>query len=257
MLTLRAELGGKVRLVATLAAIAAVLVAAASAGAPAKPVLLGSGAREVWILPPRASVRDIVVFGHGWSSPLPSDAFAAWISHLRSQGSIVIYPRYRNSPGDSTRSALLAFQSGVVAALRYVGHLKVPILALGKSFGGSAIFYYAAEARSWAVPGPQAVVSVFPAYPIGDLPSEPIPRDVYVRILVGDRDTIAGSGGANAFWSWLGGHPSSKKAYLVIRSRPGFIADHDSVQRSDAAAQAVFWRPVDSLLNSLIHRMHG
>ena len=221
-----------------------------------RPVLLGSGAQEVWILPPRASVRDIVVFGHGWSSPLPSDAFAAWINHLRRQGSLVIYPLYGNSPGESTSSALLAFQSGVVAALHHIGHLMVPILALGKSFGGSAVFYYGAEARSWKVPGPQAIVSIFPAYPIGPLPPEPIPRDVYVRILVGDQDLIAGSGGANAFWSWLDGHPSSKKAYLVVRSRPGFIADHDSAQRNDAQAQAVFWRPVDSLLNSLIHRMH-
>ena len=239
---------------ASLALIAAVLVATAPAGAT-RPVVLGSGSEEVWILPPDGSVRDIVVFGHGWSSPLPSDAFAAWIDHLRRQGSLVIYPRYTNSPGESTSSALLAFQSGVVAGLHYLGPLKVPILALGKSFGGSAVFYYAAEARSWKVPGPQAVVSIFPAYPIGPLPPELIPRDVYVRILVGDRDTIAGSGGANAFWGWLDRHPSSQKAYLVVRSRPGFIADHDSAQRSDAQARAVFWRPVDSLLNSLIHRM--
>jgi hypothetical protein len=95
----------------------------------------------VWLLPPAGKVRDIVVFGHGWSTPLPSDAFAAWINHLRAGGSLVIYPRYRVSAGDSSDSALRSSRAGVVAALRRIGPTRVPILTLGKSFGASAIFY--------------------------------------------------------------------------------------------------------------------
>jgi hypothetical protein len=220
------------------------------AGARVKPQLLGSGAAAVWILPQQGPLRDVVVFGHGWSTPLPTDAFAAWIAHLRRLGSLVIYPRYEDT-GTTPAGALAAFESGVVTAFHRLGPVHVPILALGKSFGGSAVFYYAAEAAAWHVPAPQAVVSIFPAYPIGALPPRRLPPSVYVRVLVGDRDTIAGSGGANAFWSWLAIHPPEKKAYVVIRSRPRFVADHDSAQRDDRLAQAIFWRPVDTLLRAL------
>lgn len=224
------------------------LAAAASGGASPPPVSLGSGADEVWILRPAGPVEDIVVFGHGWSTPRPTDAFAAWIEHLRSRGSLVVYPRYREDAGTSTGAALRAFRAGVVAALRRLEPIRVPILALGKSFGASAVFYYAAEARAWGVPPPAAVVSIFPAYPIGALPSASVPRGAVVRILVGDADTTAGRGGANAFWSWLARHPARLKAYVVVRSRAGFVADHDSAQRSDRIARTVFWKPVDDLL---------
>jgi acetyl esterase/lipase len=221
-----------------------------------QPIHLGSAATEVWILPPLGAVHDVVVFGHGWSTPLPSGAFAPWLDHLRSRGSLVIYPRYRVSAGDSTSSALLSFRAAVVAALRHIAPIRVPILALGKSFGASAIFYYAAEAKRWRVPGPAAVVSIFPAYPIGALPARTLPASVYVRILVGDRDTTAGSGGANAFWSWLAGHAPGLKRYVTVRSRPGFIANHDSAQSSTPVARLVFWRPVDILLQHLRHSGH-
>ena len=234
------------------AAAALALGACSPALAAPKPIVLGAGADEVWILRPTVAVRDIVVFGHGWSTPMPSDAFAPWIRHLQGRGSIVVYPRYRVGAADSTSGALLAFRAGVVAALHALGRMRVPILALGKSFGASAVFYYAAAARSWGVAGPAAVVSIFPALPVGALPAGRIPNDVYVRLFVRDRDTTAGSGGANAFWSWLSGHPARLKSYVVIHSRPGFVADHDSAQRADPTARAVFWGPVDTLLTRLI-----
>jgi hypothetical protein len=88
--------------------------------------------------------------------------------------------------------------------------------------------------------------------PIGAFPSRSLPPKTQVAIFVGDADTIAGSGGANAFWSWLGNH--SRKRYLVIHSRPGFVANHDSAQRSDAIARAIFWRPLDRLIGQARRR---
>ena len=102
---------------------------------------------------------------------MPGDGFAAWIDHLRRRGSVVVYPRYRVGSSDASEAALLAFRIGVVEALHRLMPIDVPILALGKSFGGSAVFYYAAEATAWGVARPAAVVSIFPAYPIGALPS--------------------------------------------------------------------------------------
>src|ERR1700730_277675 len=42
---------------------------------------LGSGADEVWILRPIGQAKSIVVFGHGWSTPLPV-GFGPWLAHL-------------------------------------------------------------------------------------------------------------------------------------------------------------------------------
>jgi acetyl esterase/lipase len=208
---------------------------------------LGAGAQEVWVLWPAGKARSVVVFGHGWSTPFPAN-FGPWIAHLRALGSIVVYPRYRVSPDASTTSALAAFQTGIRSGFKRIGHLRLPVVAVGKSFGGSAIFYYAALARAWHVPPPVAVLSIFPALPLGAFPPLALAKDVYVEFFVGDADTTAGSGGANAFWSWLASHPSSEKRYVVIRSRPGFVANHDSAQRSDPIARAVFWRPLDLLV---------
>ena len=217
--------------------------------APSSPPVtrLGAGAREVWVLRPAGPVKSIVVFAHGWSTPFPS-GFGPWVKHLRAGGSVVIYPRYRVGAGDATSSALAAFQAGVESAFRLVGRIHVPVVAVGKSFGGSAVFYYAASARSWGVPAPVAILSIFPAGPIGALPVGRLSASTYVEVFVGDADTTAGSGGADTFWRWLSGHRDDRKRYVIIHSRPGFVANHDSAQRADPIAQAVFWVPFDALI---------
>jgi dienelactone hydrolase len=206
----------------------------------------------VWILRPPGKIVSIVVFGHGWSTPFPS-GFGAWIRHLREQGNLVVYPRYRTNAYETTNSALTAFRHGVAAAFRNIGPTSVPVVAVGKSFGGSAVFYYAAEAKRWGVRAPAAVLSIFPALPIGAFPARPLRRRTYVQILVGDRDTTAGSTGADAFWRWLRPHPSDRKRYLVIHSRPGFVANHDSPQRTDRVARSVFWARLDRLIARVRH----
>lgn len=135
--------------------------------------------------------------------------------------------------------------------------MQLPVVAIGKSFGGSAIFYYAAEARIWGVPAPSAVLSIFPALPIGPLPTAELAARTYAELFVGDADTTAGSAGADAFWSWLGGHPAAKKRYVLIHSRPGFVANHDSAQRSDRIARAVFWVPLDTLIAAVRAQFKG
>lgn len=236
-------------------ALATLLVAVAvGAGAAARVAgdRLGSGASEVWVLRPSGHARSVVVFAHGWSTVFPWQGFAAWVAHLRAEGNIVIYPRYRVSVNDSTASALAAFRRGLQIAFKSLGPLHIPVVALGKSFGGSAVFDYAAEARSWGLPGPVAVISIFPALPIdGALPPSPLPARDQVEIFVGDRDTTAGSAGADAFWQWLTGHPVARKRYVLVHSRPGFIANHDSAQLSTPVARAVFWKPVDRLTASV------
>ncbi len=172
----------------------------------------------------------------------------AWIDHLRSRGSLVIYPRYELSTADSESSALAALRDGIVAAFRRLRPVRVPVVAVGKPFAGGAIFDYAAEARAWGVPAPRAVLSVFPAIPEGGTPATPLPATMDVEILVGDHDTVAGSFGANVLWRWLAAHPPDEKRYVTVHSHPGFLATHSAPQSSDAGARAAFWRPLDQLV---------
>lgn len=220
----------------------------AHTSAPAPSVTrLGSGADEVWVIRPRGRAIGIVVFGHGWSTPFPA-GFGAWIAHLRAGGQIVVYPRYRAGAADSTTSALNAFRRGIATAFRNLHDARLPVVAVGKSFGGSAVFYYASEARAWGVPAPRAVLSIFPALPIGALPPGRPPRSVEIEIFVGDADTTAGTAGADVLLRWLRAGARQRVGYKVIQSRPGFVADHDSPQRTDSIAQQTFWLPLDRLI---------
>jgi hypothetical protein len=207
---------------------------------------IGSGADQVWLMRPTGPVRDIVVFLHGWSTWQPA-AWAPWLGHLRARGTLVIYPRFRGAESDTPQTALVALRHGIVAAFGRLGGVHVPVVALGKSFGAAAVFDYAGEARKWGVPAPAAVVSIFPAFPTGPLPPALAPS-VFAEVMVGDADTIAGTGGANTFWSWLRAHPAASKRYITVRSRPGFTAAHQSPGLSTPIAQAIFWQPFDALL---------
>ena len=207
---------------------------------------IGRGADQVLVMRPAGPVRVIVVFLHGWTTGVPTD-WAPWLNHMRARGVLVIYPRFQSGRGDTPQTALVHLRHGIVAAFGRLARVHVPVVALGKSFGGAAVFDFAGEARSWGVPAPVAVVSIFPAYPTGPLPP-PLAPSVFAEVMVGDADTIAGVGGANTFWSWLRSHPAANKRYITIRSRPGFTATHDSAQLATPIARAVFWSPFDVLL---------
>jgi hypothetical protein len=220
----------------------AVLAADAGPGV----VSVGRGADEVWLMRPTGAVRVVVVFVHGWTTGAPT-VWAPWLRHLRARGALVIFPRFQSGTGDTPQTALVHLRHGIVAAFGRLGGVHVPVVALGKSYGGAAVFDYAGEARTWGVPVPVAVVSIFPAYPTGPLPPALAPS-VFAEVMVGDADTIAGTGGANTFWNWLRPHPAASKRYITIRSRPGFTATHESAQLATAIARAVFWHPFDALL---------
>ena len=224
------------------------VVASVAAGARTGPgvVSIGHGDDRVWIMRPKGAVRVIVVFVHGWTNGAPTD-WSPWLTHLRARGALIVYPHYQSDANASTQGALVHLRHGIVAAFGRLRGVHVPVVALGKSFGGAAVFDYAGEARRWGVPAPIAVVGIFPAYPTGPLPP-PLAPDVFAEVMVGDADTIAGTGGANTIWSWLRPHPAANKRYITIHSRPGFSATHESAQLATPIAQAIFWHPFDVLL---------
>ena len=223
----------------------------------------GRGGSEVWVVVPHRPVRSVVVFGHGWKLAAPSQAqtqtippadswvgqFRPWLNHLAAGGSAVIFPRYQLGVGDTQDATrALEFANAIHTGYALLGRPKVPIVAVGYSFGASLAFYYSANAAAWRLPLPRAVQAVFPG---GMIPGAPLPRlnrTVRVLIQVGDADTEAGSAGANAFWSWLATHPSSRKRYQVVRSSPGLAATHAAPKAGSAAAQRTFWAPLDRLI---------
>ena len=207
----------------------------------------------MWLLRPTMPPRSIVVFGHGWKTVPPSAAhpwvgqFAPWLAHLVSGGSAVIFPRYELGSGDGYGAARVdSYRAGLRLGFARLGLAHVPVVVAGYSYGASLAFYYAANAARWGLPPPAAVDAVFPA---GMIPGAVLPRlsrAVDVLIEVGDRDTVAGSGGARAYWRWLGGDP--RKHLVTVRSHGSFVADHAAPKLSTPAARRAFWLPLDRLI---------
>jgi hypothetical protein len=105
------------------------------------------------------------------------------------------------------------------------------------------------NARRWRLPEPRAVDAVFPAGEIPGVPLPAPPRSTDILIQVGEQDTVAGPGGASAFWAWLARHPPNRKRYQVVRSHGSFVADHASPKSTTAEARATFWTPLDQLIS--------
>jgi dienelactone hydrolase len=215
----------------------------------------GRGGAEVWLVLPNTALRSVVVFGHGWKLTPRSpghpwvDQFRPWLDHLAAAGSAVIFPSYQlgcGDAGDVTR--VRDFAAAIQTAYVQLGAPKVPFVAAGYSFGASLAFYYGANAAAWKLPVPRAVQAVFPA---GMIAGAALPRlDPSVRVLiqVGDADTEAGRGGADAFWNWLSGHPAAFKRYEVIHSSPQLAATHAAPKSTSPAARRAFWAPLDRLI---------
>ena len=204
---------------------------------------------------PDRPTRGLVVFGHGWKLTPPSPAhswvgqFRPWLDHLAAAGSAVILPRYQLGAGDTQdASRVRDFAKGIQIGYAALGRPKVPVVAVGYSFGASLAFYYGANAAAWRLPVPSAVQAVFPAGMISGARLPALGPTIRVLIQVGDADTEAGSAGAEAFWSWLGSHPSSRKRYEVVRSTPALVANHAAPKSATAAARRTFWAPLDRLI---------
>ena len=207
------------------------------------------------MLTPKSPIRAIVVFGHGWKNAPPSAGapwvgqFEPWLEHLLGGGSAVIFPRYQLGLGDlQDRSRVRAFLVGARTGFARLGRPLVPVVAVGYSFGASLALAYAATYRTWNLPPPRAVMAIFPAGLVAGFRLPPLDRSIRILIQVGDADTVAGTGGAAEYWSWLAAHPASRKQYEIVRSAPGFAATHAAPKLATLAARRAFWAPLDRLI---------
>jgi hypothetical protein len=215
----------------------------------------GRGTSQVWVLAPTSPIRAVVVFGHGWKVAPPSAGypwvgqFEPWLEHLLSGGSAVIFPRYQLGLGDpQDLERVRAFLIGARSGFARLGRPRVPVVAVGYSFGASLALTYAATYRAWNLPAPRAVMAIFPSGFVAGLPLPPLDPSIRVLIQVGDADVVAGASGAEEYWGWLADHPASRKQFEIVRSGPGFTATHAAPKLATLAARRAFWAPLDRLI---------
>jgi len=235
----------------------AALVGEGSPRAAGGPILrgpFGVGAGRVWLLLPRSRPRSVVVFLHGWKVAPTSPSypwvgqFRPWLDHLAEAGSAVVFPAYQLGGDAQSAARVSSLKVGLGEGFSYLDRPGLPVVVAGYSFGASLAFYYAADARRWRLPEPKAVDGIFPAGLIPGAPLPPMPAMVDVLLQVGDEDTVAGRSGADAFWSWLIKRRGGRQRLVVVRSRPGFAADHAAPKLSSEPARRAFWAPLDTLL---------
>jgi hypothetical protein len=208
----------------------------------------GAGRTQAWLLRPAGTPRSIVLFGHGWTAVDPDDWHRVRFDHLCAGGSIVLFPRYQRDEFDSWQTSVDGFHRGVQIGFQHLGSTRLPIVAVGYSFGGALVNYYAGNASRWRVPVPRSVLSIFPTTRVPGRAAGTPPASVRFVILAGDRDMVVGTDGAKDFMAWLREHPSARKTYRLIRSSGDFVAYHEAPKEMTAASTRAFWRPIDVLV---------
>jgi len=214
----------------------------------------GSGAGRVWLVLPRSRLTSIVVFLHGWKVAPPGPnypwvgQFRPWLDHLAATGSAVLFPAYQLGGDAQSPARVTSLRIALGKGFSRLHHPGLPVVVVGYSFGASLAFYYAADARLWQLPQPRAVDGIFPAGLVPGVPLPPLANAVDVLLQVGDKDTVAGRSGADAFWAWLTKRHGGRQRLVVVRSRAGFAAVHSAPKSSSQPARHAFWAPLDTLI---------
>jgi alpha-beta hydrolase superfamily lysophospholipase len=210
----------------------------------------GSGRGQVWLLRPSTAPSSVVLFAHGWTAVRPTDWHRPRFDHLCSRGSVVVFPRYQVDEFDTFERGVDGFREGVRTAFARLGDADVPVVAVGYSFGGALVNYYAGHAARWNVPVPRGVYSIFPTTRVAGRPAGEPPSSVDFTLLAGDRDEVVGTAGAEDFLAWLKGHRVERRTYRVVRSTGALIASHEAPKETTAASTQAFWAPIDELVTA-------
>ena len=230
----------------------AVLAAGCGGGSGDAPTVegpFGSGRAQAWVVPAQGRPKAVVAVLHGLA-PDPALAFQPWLVHLAERGYDVIFPRYEAVRGEPrARDGVV---DGVRNGLRHLGRPRVPLVLVGHSRGGrlaveAAPFLRAREAIA-IFPG-----RINPSYePQTDFGR--LPRSTTIWLLAGQDDRNVGASGAVELFERLRtmGVPRAQIHGGVIRSTPGFEADHLSVYRTGPGARRAIWGRVDRLIRQAV-----
>lgn len=219
------------------------------------PLVEGSDpARGVWLFRPAGKPKNLVIFFHGQGGPEEATPVnhRAWIDHLVSRGSVVVYPRYEQSYAASILDPAVA---GVKTAEERLGKPDLPVLVIGYSRGGGLAVEYAAVSTARGVPVPKAVETVN-TVSAGDQARQvdirPLSHKTVLQMIVSDKDGI-GLDGGRALLRRLAasGFPATQITLQYARSTQTFVADHMGPMSSSPDARKAYWAPTDALLQKL------
>jgi dienelactone hydrolase len=207
----------------------------------------GDGRGQVWLLRPQGDPESIVVFGHGWTAIDPNDWHRPRLDRLCSEGSLVVFPRYQVDEHDTFEDGVEGFRDGIRTAFTELEREDLPVVAVGYSFGGALVSYYAGHAAEWDAPVPESVLSIFPPARVPGRPAGTPPASVEFVVLAGDQDEVVGTAGADDLRSWL---EESGRAvdYRLVRSTGALTASHEALKETSDASTQTFWAPIDELV---------
>ena len=204
----------------------------------------GYGKDQYWIVRAHGRAKAVVVLLHGLSRD-SGEQLRGWQAHLAGEGYDVIYPRYEDPPPDPyARNNIVG---AVGRALGDLGRPNVPLVLIGHSRGGRL------AVESAAFLDPRLVLAFFPGLLNAQFELATnlalIPHTTDVWLFVGDRDTTVGATGARQLERRLAasGFPRVRTHDAVIHSN-GFVAGHDSVYDTSAAARRAIWGRADTLI---------
>jgi predicted esterase len=205
----------------------------------------GTGKGQYWVVRSHGRPKAVVVLLHGLGRD-SGEQLEPWQAHLAGEGYDVVFPRYESPPPDpKARDNIVA---AVRRALVTLGRPHVPLILVGHSRGGRL----AVEAAAFLAP--RLVVAFYPGQinpafePATNL--KLIPKTTNIYLLVGDRDTSLGNSGALELDERLltFGFPAARIHGGIVRSRPGFTADHMSVYSLTKAGRSAVWGRTDRLI---------
>ncbi|HEV2593191.1 MAG TPA: dienelactone hydrolase family protein [Gaiellaceae bacterium] len=202
------------------------------------------GKLQYWLVRPPGKPKAVVILVHGLTQHT-GEQLVQWQKHLAEQGDAVIFPRYEQPAADPSARITIAVSS--FQALDRLGDPKVPLVIVGHSRGARLAVEAASDLH------PKLIVALFPGLwnRTFELPTDlsQIPATTKIDLFSGDRDTVVGTAGVKELVERL--HAAGRTAHVaVIHSGAGFSATHDSVYRTDAAAQRAIWARVDRLIAS-------
>lgn len=201
----------------------------------------------VWTLEPEGEPESIVVFAHGWTAVEPDDWHRPRLDHLCAKGSLVVFPRYQEGGQDTFEEGLDGFRRGLQTAFEVLDRTDLPIVAVGYSFGGALVSYYAGNAAPWGVPEPESVLAIFPTARIPGRDAGTPPSGTRFVLLAGDRDEMVGTAGAEDLRAWLEGLGRSVD-FRLVRSTDELEATHEALKDASGTSTETFWDPIDELV---------